>query len=137
MLIDMICFSFLRTKEFAQYNDRCMDNNDGIKLHITATADTSTTLEKWATWPNDPPYIIFAGHLVLRHLDQVPFEMQLANFNEFLLDAVRTSTANGFGDTDVQIVNQPIKLDIYVGVSSTVHNQSALGYSLDRGIASF
>ena len=57
--------------------------------------------------------------------------MVYESFKAALISALQASGAI------FEVVAEPLYLEVYVGAMSVIHNSSDLGYSKDRGFASF
>ena len=77
------------------------------------------------------PFTTFTQHKACTLVDEIPKHMQYRSFKQALIDAVHKSGAH------FEAIAQPLDIEVYIGVLSVIHNSSDLGYSKDRGAASF
>lgn len=64
-------------------------------------------------------------------MDTLPAHMVYEDFKSAIISAVQGSGAV------FEVVIEPIFIEVYVGAVSVIHNSSEVGYSKDRGAASF
>ncbi|XP_017335562.1 tumor protein p63-regulated gene 1 protein [Ictalurus punctatus] len=112
---------------------------DGMRVFWDKLREPSLT-SRWNPFANDYPYTTLTYHPVRNVNEKLTKLCELQSFKEQLTAAAQKAhslnpvpgKANG-----VLLLNQPILIEAYVGLMSTLGNQNKLGYCLARGNVGF
>ncbi|XP_053492153.1 tumor protein p63-regulated gene 1 protein [Ictalurus furcatus] len=112
---------------------------DGVRVFWDKLREPSLT-SRWNPFANDYPYTTLTYHPVRNVNEKLTKLCELQSFKEQLTAAAQKAhslnpvpgKANG-----VLLLNQPILIEAYVGLMSTLGNQNKLGYCLARGNVGF
>ncbi|XP_071943943.1 tumor protein p63-regulated gene 1-like protein isoform X1 [Antedon mediterranea] len=69
----------------------------------------------------------------LQHTARDAKTYQVDAFQNAIVQAIKTAT----GDSNLNVQEAPLRFTIHIGLSSTVFNQSRIGFSRERGGVSF
>uniref|UniRef100_A0A665U0W7 Tumor protein p63 regulated 1 n=1 Tax=Echeneis naucrates TaxID=173247 RepID=A0A665U0W7_ECHNA len=112
---------------------------EGVRVYWDRLREPSFT-SRWNPFATDYPFITFTYHPVTNLSDSFAALCDIHNFRVKLKDAAEKvhamkpvpGKANG-----VLVLNQPILIEVYVGLMSFLGNQNKLGYSFARGNIGF
>ncbi|XP_058259443.1 tumor protein p63-regulated gene 1 protein [Hemibagrus wyckioides] len=112
---------------------------DGLRVFWDKLREPSVT-SRWNPFATDYPYTTLTYHPVRNADEKLSTICELHSFKEQLTAAAQKAhslnpipgKANG-----VLLLNQPILIEAYVGIMSTLGNQNKLGYCLARGNVGF
>ncbi|XP_030843187.1 tumor protein p63-regulated gene 1-like protein [Strongylocentrotus purpuratus] len=110
---------------------------EGVRLHWSSGRPLSV-LEKWNPFSDTIPYTTLTSHPLQTDNTRQAQNYQVGPFYNTLQQAVTTSrSAHHPNLPPVSLTAAPIELEIYLGLSSMVYNQSKLGFFRERGGVSF
>ena len=82
----------------------------------------------WNPWSKDIPYLTLTSHKSIEVNEASPAFVNFTNFQKSLIAAASSDVSRSLVTDE-----EPILINVIFGISATVHNQSKLGYSRDRG----
>ena len=86
------------------------------------------TFDFWNPWSKDIPYITLTAHMSTEVNDASPEFVDFATFQKSLIAAASSDVSRALGTDE-----EPIQINVILGISAMVHNQSKLGFCRDRG----
>ncbi|XP_040205517.1 tumor protein p63-regulated gene 1 protein [Rana temporaria] len=112
---------------------------EGLRIHWDKLREIPF-FSRWNPVSSDIPYTTFIDHPLKNYSEQFTFICQLSSFSDHLTKAVQEAhkinpvpgRANG-----ALVLNQPLLIETYVGLTSFIGNRNKLGYSLARGSVGF
>ncbi|KAJ6650471.1 hypothetical protein lerEdw1_007509 [Lerista edwardsae] len=99
-----------------------------------------TFLTRWNPWATNLPYATFTEHPVKNSSPRFSAICQLSTFTAQLVAAIQNAQRRDplpSRTAGVTVVNEPIFIDTYTGLTSFIGNRNKLGYSLARGSFGF
>ncbi|XP_041479791.1 tumor protein p63-regulated gene 1-like protein [Lytechinus variegatus] len=110
---------------------------EGVRLHWSSGRALSV-LEKWNPFSDTIPYTTLTSHPLETDDTRQAQNYQVGHFYNTLQQAVTTCRSERHPNLPpVTLTQVPIELEIYLGLSSMVYNQSKLGFFRERGGVSF
>ncbi|XP_072264351.1 tumor protein p63-regulated gene 1 protein [Pyxicephalus adspersus] len=112
---------------------------EGLRVHWDKLREIPF-FSRWNPLSSDIPYTSFIDHPLKNYSEKFTSFCQLSSFTDHLIKAVQEAhkrnpvpgRANG-----ALILNQPLLIETYVGLTSFIGNRNKLGYSLARGSVGF
>lgn len=86
------------------------------------------------------PYISLASHVQSTLVDSPPEIVQHGVFSRALIQAIteaREAEHNQDALSSFEVVETDLQIDVYLGLSALIFNQSKLGFCKDRGSVFF
>lgn len=133
--IDRIC-----TGAFS-FPEKSLDKREGegLRIHWDKLREVPF-IARWNPLSTDIPYTTFIDHPLKNFSEKFSSISQVSSFTQHLINAVQEAhkinpvpgRANG-----ALILNQPLLIETYVGLTSFIGNRNKLGYSLARGSVGF
>ena len=108
---------------------RC--NQVGLRIHWNAVKEPGT-FDYWNPWSKDIPHLTLTAHTSVQYNVASPEFVDFSALQKSLV-AAATSDISRSLVTD----EEPIVINMILGITALVHNQSKLGFSRDRGGVSF
>lgn len=104
----------------------------GIQLRWSK--DTNLTFgQRWNPWCSDIPWLTLAHHpLLYNPKENETVTYNVDDFYESLVQATSKCFEKKQPQQKVVIVEGPIEIECYAGITSTIFNQSSLGFYRDR-----
>lgn len=110
---------------------------EGVRLYWSSGRQL-TVLEKWNPFSDTIPYTTVKSHPLEKEDARAAQSYQVGPFLNTLQQAITASRSERKPNLPpVTTVEAPIELEIYLGLSSMVYNQSKLGFFRERGGISF
>ncbi|KAG1704752.1 Tumor protein p63-regulated gene 1-like protein [Nymphon striatum] len=91
--------------------------------------------QNWNPWCKDIPWITFASHPLISHIESGGKSCSIESFSEDLACAVNKLCESQ--ENKIQICYQPIIIENYAGLASYVHNSVEIGFFKSHGKVSF
>ncbi|XP_018431896.1 PREDICTED: tumor protein p63-regulated gene 1 protein [Nanorana parkeri] len=112
---------------------------EGLRIHWDKLREIPF-FSRWNPLSSDIPYTTFIDHPLKNYSEKFSSICQLSSFSEQLIKAVqeahKTNPVPGRANGAL-ILNQPLSIETYVGLTSFIGNRNKLGYSLARGSVGF
>ncbi|KAM5164853.1 tumor protein p63-regulated gene 1 protein [Mantella aurantiaca] len=112
---------------------------EGLRVHWDKLREIPF-FSRWNPLAGDIPYTTFIDHPLKNYSETFSSICQLSSFTDHLIKAVqdahKTNPVPGRANGAL-ILNQPLLIETYVGLTSFIGNRNKLGYSLARGSVGF
>ena len=95
---------------------------------------------RWNPFSSQVPHAIFTSHVLIMRNKSVNPRLKFDTLPEELVQAVKDFRARSqpsgeaVGGEEINIVEEDIVFDYYLGISAMIHNQSFLGFFKKRGV---
>ena len=106
-------------------------NQVGLRIHWNAVK-VPGTFDYWNPWSKDIPHLTLTAHTSVQYNEASPEFVDFSAMQKSLV-AAATSDMSRSLVTD----EEPIVINMILGITALVHNQSKLGFSRDRGGVAF
>ncbi|XP_032229618.1 tumor protein p63-regulated gene 1-like protein isoform X1 [Nematostella vectensis] len=117
---------------YADNNPRVIQH--GVRIHLCRMEPT--LFQNWNPFNSDMPFISFTDHQSVTLLEDAPSHLSIANFQRHFIDSInaaRVAEPNKELLHNFEVTEEDLPIQIYVGLSAMVVNQSKLGFCKDRG----
>ncbi|XP_065174366.1 tumor protein p63-regulated gene 1-like protein [Sycon ciliatum] len=133
----------------------------GTGVRIFFKKEEPSMLQKFNPWTKEMPFVTFSSHIVAREasgtdMRQDDIRLQVDPFYGRLVEAVRSCRARLITDRrmagvdndaaaaseaappeTLEVADEPVTLDVYLGWSAALYNTSQLGFLKNRGFINF
>ncbi|XP_028394279.1 tumor protein p63-regulated gene 1-like protein [Dendronephthya gigantea] len=117
---------------FGFYQESARKANEvGLRIHWNSER-VPGTFDFWNPWSKDIPHLTLTAHTSVKYNEASP---EFADFSALQKSLVAAATS----DISRSLVTdeEPIIINMILGITALVHNQSKLGFSRDRGGVAF
>ena len=120
---------YIRLNSYQDSTLRC--KQVGLRIHWNAVK-VPGTFDFWNPWSKEIPHLTLTAHNSVQYNTASP---EFADFSALQKSLVAAATS----DVSRSLVTdeEPIIINVILGITALVHNQSKLGFSRDRGGVSF
>ncbi|XP_068754060.1 tumor protein p63-regulated gene 1-like protein isoform X1 [Montipora capricornis] len=105
-------------------------------LRIFFSHHEPSFLQRWNPWSNEIPYISLTSHHQSLLIDSPADNFRHVVFSKALIDAI-TAARETYQSRELpnsfEVVETDLEIDVYIGLSALIFNQSKLGFYKDRG----
>lgn len=105
-------------------------------LRIFFSHHEPSFLQRWNPWSNEIPYISLTSHLQSLLIDSPADNFRHVVFSKALIDAI-TAARETYQSRELpnsfEVVETDLEINVYIGLSALIFNQSKLGFYKDRG----
>uniref|UniRef100_A0A8C5K9A8 Transformation related protein 63 regulated 1 n=2 Tax=Jaculus jaculus TaxID=51337 RepID=A0A8C5K9A8_JACJA len=118
-----------------------LDKRPGEGLRIYwGSPEEQSLMSRWNPWSTEVPYATFTEH-PMKYTNENFIEIcKLTGFVSKLVPAIQNAHKNSTGPgrrIELMVLTQPILIETYMGLISSIGNRNKLGYSLARGSIGF
>ncbi|CAB4002916.1 Hypothetical predicted protein, partial [Paramuricea clavata] len=114
------------------YQDSTRRSNEtGLRIHWNAVK-VPGTFDYWNPWSKDIPHITLTAHTSVKYNAVSPECVDFSALQKSLVAAATSDISRS-----LVMDEEPIVINMILGITALVHNQSKLGFSRDRGGVSF
>ncbi|KAJ7394477.1 identical protein binding [Desmophyllum pertusum] len=116
---------------YGENSPRCKQS--GVRIFLSHHGPSF--FQTWNPW-SSMPYLSFASHVQSMFVDSPPDISQHGLFTKALIQAIteaREAESNQERLDSFEVVEGELEINVYVGLTAMVYNQSKLGFCKDRG----
>ncbi|XP_022090109.1 tumor protein p63-regulated gene 1-like protein [Acanthaster planci] len=142
--INHIAVDALQIGVFSYPQKSLVSPRDGTGLRIIWSHGRQPTfMERWNPFCSTIPWLTLTSHPLEHSGTREAETYQIDPFKNAYIQAInnwrikQNQALNNVSSSPVTIVDAPIECDVMLGLASTVHNQSRLGFYRERGGVSF
>lgn len=120
-----------RITGYGENSPRCKQS--GVRIFLSHHGPSF--FQTWNPW-SSMPYLSFASHVQSMFVDSPPDISQHGLFTKALIQAIteaREAESNQERLDSFEVVEGELEINVYVGLTAMVYNQSKLGFCKDRG----
>ncbi|XP_029205413.2 tumor protein p63-regulated gene 1-like protein isoform X1 [Acropora millepora] len=115
-------------------NNSSHSKQSGVR--ICYSRQQPSFFQRWNPLSDEMPYITLTSHIQSALVDSPPEIVQHGVFSRALIQAIteaREAEHNQDALSSFEVVETDLQIDVYLGLSALVFNQSKLGFCKDRG----
>ena len=124
--------TFTYLTKYCSYQESTRRTNQvGMRIHWNAVK-VPGTLDYWNPWSKDIPHLTLTAHTSVQYNAASPECVDFSALQKSLIAAASSDISRSLVTDE-----EPIVINMILGITALVHNQSKLGFCRDRGGVSY